>query len=949
MRHIPLSSAHTLLLCAAAIGAGAASLVRANGQTVAIPSWDLQSTEKTGSDLASVSRVGRIDATSWYHVDHPFCTLVGCLIDSGVYNATDLFFSDNLKQLAGGQFEVAWLYRAEFDLEPGRHGGKHYFLITHGISSRADIYLNGNHVADKSVQAGAYAGRRYEITDILSERNALVVCVYPTSYHLDLAVGWADWNNAPADHGTGVWRPVELKQTGPVELGTLRVVTQLGTPVGSGPASVTLKATARNLENVSVTISASAVVSPISGSGQAVSWKKTYTLGPSSTTDIVLGGTVDSPAIWWPRQWGDQPLYAANVTVVTVADGEVSDSAAATFGFRTVSSNRSTSFGDTTFYINGNPFQVLGGGYAPDLYLRFDAVKLQRELQYLLDLGLNTIRLEGKNEHPELYEITDRMGIMVMPGWECCDKWEAWSYNPVKDALSLTPTWSDDDYVIANASMRHEASMMQTHPSVLTYLIGSDYWPDPKATSLYVEGFKTVDWQNPITVSASSRGADAESGLGPSGLRMEGPYDWVPPSYWWDCDEGLYGSAAGFGSELSAGGGTPDLPSLVKFLSHSDLQDLWTEPDKNIRFHMGSDASSFRNRTIFNRGLWRRYGAPISLEDYVQKAQMSDYEVTRAQFEAYASMWSNPKRPATGLIYWMLTGALPKLHWNLWDYYMRPSGNYFGAKKGSQVEHVAYDYVRQTVWLTNRSLGRSGSRRVDLQIIDTAGKVLHGDTFDVSTSPNSSKNIRSLSSVLKAHGDEKLVFLKLVLADGDTVLSRNVYWLSPGTTDKLAWDKSDWRHTPVAEFSGFTKLNELPSATVDVKVAWEGDNMPAADGETPQRRAVVTLENLTTAPAFFISLSLVDAHGQEVLPLTWSDNYVTLWPRETLALTAQPLKGTVGTPVAVLLWGKNVAKVSTPIAFLFLENNMTNFASPCRPYRETHELHTANLPSCRRL
>lgn len=42
---------------------------------------------------------------------------------------------------------------------------------------------------------------------------------------------------------------------------------------------------------------------------------------------------------------------------------------------------------------------------------------------------MNTIRLEGKEEHPELYDVADRIGLMVMPGWECCDKWEAWTYN----------------------------------------------------------------------------------------------------------------------------------------------------------------------------------------------------------------------------------------------------------------------------------------------------------------------------------------------------------------------------------------------------------------------------------------------------------------------------------------------------------------------------------------
>jgi exo-1,4-beta-D-glucosaminidase len=46
------------------------------------------------------------------------------------------------------------------------------------------------------------------------------------------------------------------------------------------------------------------------------------------------------------------------------------------------------------------------------------------------------------------------------------------------------------------------------------------------------------------------------------------------------------------------------------------------------------------------------------------------------------------------------------------------------------------------------------------------------------------------------------------------------------------------------------------------------------------------MENRSEVPAFFISLNLVDAHGSDVTPVLWSDNYVTLWPHEKLTLTA---------------------------------------------------------------
>lgn len=59
-------------------------------------------------------------------------------------------------------------------------------------------------------------------------------------------------------------------------------------------------------------------------------------------------------------------------------------------------------------------------------------------------MGMNTIRLEGKEEHPELYDVADRLGLMVMPGWECCDKWEAWTYNDEVTATLWVSNRRDD-------------------------------------------------------------------------------------------------------------------------------------------------------------------------------------------------------------------------------------------------------------------------------------------------------------------------------------------------------------------------------------------------------------------------------------------------------------------------------------------------------------------------
>ncbi|KAK3690390.1 glycoside hydrolase superfamily [Podospora appendiculata] len=537
------------------------------------------------------------------------------------------------------------------------------------------------------------------------------------------------------------------------------------------------------------------------------------------------------------------------------------------------------------------------------MFLRWDAKKWETEAQYTLDVGFNTVRLEGKNEHPEFFETADRLGLMVLAGWECCDKWEAWSYN--NDLAVTTPVWTAVDYVTANASMIHEAAMLQTHPSVLAYLVGSDYWPDDTAAPMYVNALKATDWQMPVITSASKRSYAPI--LGPGGMKMDGPYDWVPPNYWYDTEPSAdrLGAAFGFGSEQGAGVGTPDLSSLKKFLSQSDLDDLWKNPNKDL-FHMSSATSSFHNRKIYNTALWKRWGAPSSLDDYVLKAQITDYEANRAEFEGFAALW-NAKRPATGVIYWMLTGAFPSLHWNIWDYYQHPAGGYFGAKVGSRVEHVAYDYVHKSVYLINRSLDKQGARTVDVQVVDTAGKVTYTTSAKVTTTPNTSKSILSLTSALGNIKD--VVFLRLVLSDPatGTVVSRNVYWVSKAI-DTLDWPSSEWYVTPVTKYSDYTALNKLATANVSITAA-PAAKTGGAKCTSAGTTTIVTLENLSTVPAFFIALNLVDSAGRDVLPVTWTDNYVTLLPKEKISVSVSALPGAAA-PVAVLARGKNIPKAT---------------------------------------
>ena len=122
------------------------------------------------------------------------------------------------------------------------------------------------------------------------------------------------------------------------------------------------------------------------------------------------------------------------------------------------------------FVINGKPVLIRGAGWAPDMFLRDDPKRMEAEFSYVRNLGLNTIRSEGKLEDSRFYDLADRDGIMILPGWECCDKWES-------AAKTGGEPWDAADEQVAAASMASEARLLRNHPSVIGFLIGSDNAP----------------------------------------------------------------------------------------------------------------------------------------------------------------------------------------------------------------------------------------------------------------------------------------------------------------------------------------------------------------------------------------------------------------------------------------------------------------------------------------
>ncbi len=844
---------------ACADGAYAPTSVDASAGTVtAIEHW--QSSAKAQESGAEISSAG-FSTHDWYSVSGRATVMAG-LLESGKYD--NVFYGDNLGAVGdpdanGTPFVTTWWYRSDFTLAAGAPGSR-TLLRVNGMIPSADVWLNGHLVADQTVVAGAYPVNEFDVTAwVQAGNNVVSLQVHPAEPRRDLSIGWVDWNPTPPDNNMGPWRGVEIVRSGPVQLRFPQVSSVLSLPDLSR-AALTAKVEARNLDAAAHDVTITGVVAGVSlrreihlAPGQA----QTVSFTPQSDPGLDLR----HPKIWWPVPMGAHPLYSLEMTATV--DGSRSDQASAAFGVRSVSSHL-TPQGYRQFVVNGQPVLIRGAGWAPDMFLRADPKRMEAEFGYIVNLGLNTVRSEGKLEDQHFYELADRTGVMVLAGWECCDKWES-------AAKTGGEPWTAADFTVAEASMASEARLLRNHPSVIGFLIGSDNAPPAALAKLYTDTLRTENWSLPIIAAAVPQ-ATAETG--PSGMKMEGPYAWVPPAYWY-ADK--LGGAFGFNSELSAGASIPPMEDLVRMLAPQELDALWKSPEQR-QYHASAAWSVFANLPSYGASLAKRYGDPKSLEDYVAKSQLDNYDNVRAQFEAHGAH-QNRANPSTGLIYWMLNNAWPSLHWHLYDYFLNPAGAYFGARIANEPLHIQYSYDTREIMLVNQTLAPQHGLRALIRVRNLDGSVAFERRLQGINLPG---NIARAVAVIPAVSDLSATYfieLELAAANGNA-FSRNVYWLA-AQTDELDWANSNWYLTPLKRYADLTALQDMPTVSSEVRATMR------ADGGEQVVTVTLTVPASSKAMAFFQHLSIKHSgHGEPLVPIVWSDNDITLWPGESRTVSA---------------------------------------------------------------
>jgi len=447
---------------------------------------------------------------------------------------------------------------------------------------------------------------------------------------------------------------------------------------------------------------------------------------------------------------------------------------------------------------------------------------------------------------------------MVWVGWSCQWEWQDYLRAPVDETFGGVDTPAEMDLV--TTSLRDQVLRLRNHPSVVVWNLASDMLPRPDLERRYRALLAEIDPTRPPLAACSVRTSEVS---GPTGVKMNGPYEWVPPEYWYLDRE--RGGAYGFNTETGPGAQPPVVDSIRRMLP----REHWWPIDEVWDYHSGRH--KFANLDRYRAALDARYGAPASLEEFAQKAQVANYEAMRPMFEAFALRWPDAK----GVVQWRMNTGWPELFWQLYDWYLVPTGAFYAARNANQPLHVAYDYGRRAVVAVNDT-GAAVRARAVVRLLAVDSREVRREEVALELAAGERREVLQIAPLPKG---SPVYFLdaRLEPASGEPP-SPSFYWL-PVVADEIEWAKSEWFQTPTRRFADLKAITRLPPAPLDVTHRFT----PTADGQQVE----VTLHNRGDHLAFFVELAIVGAKsGQLATPVFWDDNYVSLLPGERRTVRA---------------------------------------------------------------
>jgi beta-galactosidase len=391
-----------------------------------------------GGDISYVQ--ANFDDSDWQKVDLPHdWAIAGPFIKDGPYGGMGRLPS----------WGIGW-YRRSLDI-PASDSGKSIFLDVEGAMSYATVWLNGKLVGGWPY---GYNSFRLDLTPyaVPGGTNQLAI-------RLDNPQASARWYP-----GGGLYRDIYLTTTNKVHVGQWGGTVR--TPqVGKDQATVDLSLTLDNDGDTAADVEVATALYALDPEGQRIGRpvasiaRQRTSIAPGAKA-VLNGSTIlRNPRLWGPPPTQQPNLYVALSTVTQ--GGKVIDSYETRFGVRQIIFDP-----DRGVIVNGEHIPLRGVNNHHDLGAlgaAFNRRAAQRQLEILRDMGANAIRMSHNPPAPELLDLTDRMGFLVMD--EVFDSWE--KKKTPHDFHLIFPDWHEAD---ARAMLRRD----RNHPSIILWSIGNE-------------------------------------------------------------------------------------------------------------------------------------------------------------------------------------------------------------------------------------------------------------------------------------------------------------------------------------------------------------------------------------------------------------------------------------------------------------------------------------------
>ncbi|WP_163175125.1 sugar-binding domain-containing protein [Bacteroides sp. 51] len=831
----------SILVCANLLAC--TNMIAENRQVLLSDNWQIQQSGKTVANGQALSSTN-VSTSDWYKATVP-STVMGVLTANGLYK--DLLIDMNYKEADKTPFDSSWWYRTTFKLSK-EDKNRHISLDFDGITYRANVWLNGRQIASKEDMYGPFCRFSYDITDVAGEDNVLAVEIFRAQV-AEPNIGFVDWNPRPLDESMGIFREVRLNITGDVKMKNTHVQSRVNTETLK-EAWVTVETELSNLSDKSVS---GKLVGEIGNIKFTIPVKldakerKVVKIDPETIKDL----HILNPRLWWSADLGQPELYQLNLKFI--AKNNITSQEDVTFGIRQIDTYF-TEAGHRGFILNGQKVLIKGAGWTDDIFLRDTPETNERQVKYVRDMNMNTIRFEniwGNSQN--LYDMCDKYGILALVGWSCQWEWKGYLGVP-DDEFGCIRT--EEDMNLLTRFLNDQVVWLRNHPSIIAWYGGSDKLLRPELEKKYMALLPTID-NRPYIGSAKGL---TSSVTGRTGMKMVGPYEYVGPDYWFL--DSIYGGAYGFNTETGPGAQMPVYESIVKMIPEDKLwplNDVWNYHCTTARVALNT--LDFQNNVIDGM-----YGKPENLQEYLQSAYLLNYESTKSMFEAFRVN----RKEATGLIQWMLNSAWPSLYWQLYDYYQIPVPAYYGVKTANMPHQLIYNYKDNGIYAVNETLTPGEGLKAVIKGFSIDSKPVYEEEIAFSTEPNSSKKIFTIENTLK----NSFVSLNIYNAAGEQI-AENFYCLS-SIPNEYDWKKTDWVGTPMTGFADFKDLRKMPN--VDLKL-----NTSLQDSKNG-KLIRLEIENPSSTIALFTCLKLKDAQGEIVCPSYWDDNYISILPGEKVVL-----------------------------------------------------------------